>query len=70
MRVMPAIPIFYNIINWFRIAILVLFPSLIEVFERAYTVRATFIAHGVPSTDKKDFTTGNFNIRHVVDTVC
>ncbi len=26
----------------------------VRVFVRAYTVRATFIAHGVPSTDKRE----------------
>ncbi|MFM1654019.1 hypothetical protein ACI7RC_18240 [Brevibacillus sp. B_LB10_24] len=26
----------------------------LRIFVRAYTVRATFIAHGVPSTDKKE----------------
>jgi len=34
----------------------------VRVFVRAYTVRATFIAHGVPSTNKKvKIYNGQFN---------
>lgn len=43
----------YNTILRWSIAILDLSLLFITAFVRAYTVRATFIAHGVPSTDKK-----------------
>jgi len=35
-------------------------------FVRAYTVQATFIAHGVPSADKNKFTTGTIIVGEII----
>lgn len=42
----------------------------LRIFVRAYTVRTTFIAHGVPSTNKKFFTMGNFIVSQLFLYVC